>query len=223
MLVHNLVHLGYALMLCALLARDVLWLRIFLAVGQANLSLYSYFRGIDSIAAWNALFVVINSAWIARILHERRAVQLPAELAELHRRYFVALSAGELLRVWGWGERCTLSDAVLTRHGEPVPALYFLLRGVVVVRQGGHEVTRLGAGDFVAEMGLLTGAAASADAQTAGAAELMRWPAARLQQVRARDPALWSKIQSVLGRDLVAKIQRASAVPVAGVGDVSAS
>ena len=211
MLAPYLVHIGYSLMLLALLARDVLWLRGLLVVAQANLCLYSYFRGIESIAAWNAVFVLINTVWVIRILRERRAVLLPPELEQIRLRHFLALDPPDFLRLWRMGQRQTLSDAPLTSQGEAVPALYFLLRGTVAVRQAGREVVRLGAGDFVAEMSLLTGALATADASTVGEVELMRWPAEGLRQLRARNAALWARIQSVLGHDLVAKSQRASA------------
>jgi len=212
MLAPYLVHIGYSLMLLALLARDVLWLRGLLVVAQANLCLYSYFRGIESIAAWNAVFVLINTVWVIRILRERRAVLLPPELEQIRLRHFLALDPPDFLRLWRMGQRQTLSDAPLTSQGEAVPALYFLLRGTVAVRQAGREVVRLGAGDFVAEMSLLTGAPATADAQAGTEVELMRWPVDALRQLRARNAALWTRIQSVLGHDLVAKIQRASAV-----------
>jgi len=210
MLTPYLVHIGYSLMLLALLARDVLWLRLLLVAAQANLSAYSWFRGIDSIAAWNALFVLINLLWVVRILRERRAVRLPPELAQIHQAHFAVLDPAEFLRLWQLGERQARPDALLTQQGQAAPALYYLLRGTVAVVQDGREVARLGQGDFVAEMSLLTGAAASADARTLGEAELVRWPLARLQALREANPALWGRIQSVLGRDLVNKIQRVS-------------
>lgn len=218
MLVPYLVHIGYSLMLLALLARDVLWLRLLLVLAQGNLSAYSYFRGIDSIAAWNAVFVLINAVWVIRILRERRAVRLPQELAAIHEQHFAALGAPEFLRLWQLGERRTLAAAEpLTRQGEAAAALYFLLRGTVSVRRAGRELARLGAGDFVAEMSLLTGAVASADAWTDGEVELQRWPAERLRPLRG-NAGLWSRIQSVLGHDLVAKLQRASgAAPAAAL------
>jgi CRP-like cAMP-binding protein len=210
MLTSYLVHVGYSLMLLALLARDVLWLRLLLVAAQANLSAYSWFRGIDSIAAWNALFVLINALWVIRILRERRAVMLPPELARIHDAHFAALDPAEFLRLWRLGERRIHSGAVLTLQGEQTAALYYLLRGAVAVLQDGREVARLGEGDFVAEMSLLTGAAASAETRTVGEVELLCWPAPRLQALRSANPALWSRIQSVLGRDLVNKIQRVS-------------
>ncbi|HWY24271.1 MAG TPA: cyclic nucleotide-binding domain-containing protein [Nevskia sp.] len=210
MLVHSLVHLGYSLMLCALLARDVLWLRVLLVLAQASLSLYSWFEGFTAIAAWNALFVCINILWVVKILRERRAVRLPPELAAIHARHFAVLDPAEFLRLWSWGQRQRLPDgAALTHRGLAPRQLYFLLGGTVRVLQAGVELTRLSAGDFVAEMSLLTGEGASADAVAAGGVELIGWPVERLREVQDRNAVLWTKIQGVLGRDLVAKIQRA--------------
>lgn len=199
-------------MLLALMARDVLWLRVILVFAQTSLWAYSYFEGFYSIAGWNAVFVVVNLLWIAKIVRERRAVKLPPDLAEIHGRHFAALDPTEFARLWSWGQRQQLADgAALTSRGLAPRQLYFLLGGMVRVVQSGAELTRLGRGDFVAEMSLLTGEGASADATAAGAVELMAWPVERLREVRDRNAALWAKIQNVLGRDLVVKIQRAGA------------
>lgn len=206
-----LVHFGYTLMLMALLARDILWLRAILVVAQGTLAAYAFHRGVLPIAWWNVVFVAINSVWVVRILRERAAVRLPAELAELHAKYFSALLPQEFMRLWVSGESKLLTDAALMKEGARPDALYFVLRGEVLVAHGARAVTRLGPGSFVGEMSLLTGEACTADARTQGEAQLMCWPAARLQAVRERNPGFWAKIQSVLGHDIVEKIRRAAA------------
>ena len=203
----ELVHVGYVLMLFALIARDILWLRAILVLAQANLCLYAVSQALAGMALWNGLFVVINVVWVLRILHERRAVELPSELRDLHRRHFNALSAAEFLRVWNWGENLRLRDVALIRQDERPDFLYFLLAGEAAVVQGGREVARLKAGHFAAEMSLITGAPASADVVASGEVSLRRWRVERLQALRAGNAMLWSKIQSVLGYDLVEKIK----------------
>jgi len=210
-----LVHVGYSLMLCALLARDILWLRGLLAVAQSNLSLYALHIGSPSIASWNGLFVLINLAWVIRILQERAAVRLPEELEALYEKHFAALTPPEFLRWWREGERQSLPEGRLVKHGTRPDALYFLLSGEAVVSKDGRGVARVAAGSFIAEMSLLTGEKATADVDAAGAVEFMKWPAAKLADLRRRNPVLWAKIQSVLGHDLVEKIMRASAAPPA--------
>ena len=210
-----LVHFGYTLQLLALLARDVLWLRGILVVAQSVLATYAYLRGPEYMpyVFWNALFVGINVFWVARLARERAEVKLPDELLPIYVRSFAALSPPEFLRLWREGERRTgAAGQQLVQEGTRPEGLYLLLSGAVDVRHQDRAVTRLAAGNFVAEMSLLTGEKTTADVFAAGPVEYMAWPAPRLERLRARNPLLWSKIQSALGHDLVEKIRRA-AVP----------
>jgi CRP-like cAMP-binding protein len=218
-----LVHFGYLLQLFALLARDVLWLRGILVAAQSVLAFYAYLRGPEFLpyVFWNALFVLINLYWVARLLRERAAVQLPEELRPTYEKHFAALAPTEFLRLWREGRRAGVTDTQLVREGTMPDALYFLLAGEVAVRHGAREFVRLGPGHFVAEMSLLTGEPTTADAHAVGAVEYMAWPAATLARLRTRNPMLWSKIQSVLGHDLVEKIRRADLQGVGG-GSVGA-
>lgn len=208
-----LVHFGYLLQLFALLARDVLWLRAILVAAQSVLATYAYLRGPEYLpyVFWNALFVAINTYWVVRLLRERAAVKLPDELKPVYEQHFAALAPAEFLRLWQDGERHSVTDAQLVREGTRPEALYFLLEGVVAVRRNDHLLTQLAAGNFVAEMSLLTGEKTTADVVAQGAIEYMSWPAAKLDRIRLRNPMLWSKIQSVLGHDLVEKIKRTAA------------
>lgn len=203
-----LVHVGYVLMLCALLARDVLWLRGLLVVAQGTLSTYAFTHGVPEIGMWNALFVVINALWVLVILRERRAVRLPPELQRWHERAFAALPASEFLALWRLGEDVLIDHQRLTQQGQPAQWLWFVVDGELSVRRQDREVTRLRAGDFVGEMGLVTGAAASADVVAQGAAQLRRWALSDLRALRRRRPEHWARVQSVLGRDLVEKLRR---------------
>ncbi len=203
-----LVNGGYTLMLCALVARDILWLRGTLVVAQGVLALYAWRIGVSSIAFWNVVFVLINSAWVAKILQERRAVTLPQELRLLHERHFFALSPPEFLRWWRQGRRETLRDARMTTQGVFPAALYFMLSGTARVVRDGRAVTHLPAGHFIGEMSLITGRPATADVHAEGDVEVMCWPADELRVLRTRDAALWTRIQSAIGQDLVVKISR---------------
>lgn len=206
-----LVHTGYGLMLCALAARDILWLRGTLVLAQGLLAVYASRLGVWSIATWNVVFVLINITWVVKILRERRAVTLPEELRLLHERHFFALTPPEFLRWWQQGRReIVRGDRLTTRDTFP-EALVFVLSGRVRVTREGSHLVDLSAGQFVGEMSLITGKPATADAEVMGEAEIVRWPLADLQALRRRDPAVWTRVQSVVGQDLVAKISAAAA------------
>ena len=205
-----LVHLGYALMLCALLARDILLLRIILIFAQGNLAAYAYYNNLHSISFWNWAFVVINTIWVFRIIRERRSMEVPAELKPIYEKHFAALTSSEFLRVWSWAERRTGRDSQLVAEGQYPDALYFLLSGTVAVCQGKRQIALLQPGTFIAEMSLLTGKLTTADVIARGEIEYMVWPTQRLRRVSKNNPMLWTKIQSVIGCDLVEKIRQSS-------------
>lgn len=207
----DLVHLGYALMLCALIARDVLWLRAILVAAQTALTAYAWFTDRPSMAVWNALFVLINFLWVVQILKERREVELPPELRQIHARHFSAFAAQEFLRFWKLGRSRDVADALLVQAGERPAELLFLLDGAAQVMLGPRQIAVLPTGSFVAEMSLLTDSVASADVHAQGLVRLRTWPMAQLRTLRVQQPRLWPKLQSALGQDLVEKIRRQSA------------
>lgn len=204
-----LVHTGYTLMLGALAARDILWLRGTLVVAQSVLAAYAWRIGVTGMAAWNIVFVLINTAWVLKILRERRAVTLPEDLRALYDSHFFALAPAEFLRWWRQGRRERLVDARMTTRGEFPDALYFVLTGTARVSRAGVRVTDLSTGHFVGEMSLLTGKPATADVVALGEVDVMRWASDDLEHLRQRDPAIWIRIQSAIGQDLVVKIGRA--------------
>lgn len=202
-----LASVAYFLMLCAFVTRDMLYLRSLLVVAQALLFLFGWRTNVPVIAAWNILFTSINLAMVVQILRERRAVALPIELRSLYDRHFSALSAPEFLRWWGQGRRESLEHEPLARAGQHPEWLYFLLNGSVRVSREGKAVLELPSGFFVAEMSLLTGAPANADVDAIDRIDVMRWSTRDLRDLRRRNPALWTRMQSVLGLDLVEKVR----------------
>jgi CRP-like cAMP-binding protein len=195
-------------MLAGLLARDVLLLRSLLLGAQIVMAVYAISIAVPEITAWNVLFATINIVWIGLIVRERRATHVPLELRAIHERHFTAMSPAEFLRWWRLGRTETIHDRSLTREGVTPSSLYFVLAGAATVQRGKAELTQLGAGAFVGEMSLVTGRAANADVDPVGEVTVHRWDRTDVEPLRARNLAMWTKIQSAIGVDLVSKIQR---------------
>lgn len=206
-----LVHVGYVFMLCAFLVRDILWLRTLLVCAQLVLVAYAVSIHVPSIAGWNLLFAAINLAWVGRILSERRRIELPPALAPIYEAGFTALSRGEFLRLWKQGRQEWLRDTQVMWSGSRPEALFFLLAGTARVMRNDVFVCDLTPGQFVGEMSLITGEPANADVTILGEAEVIWWPMADLLGFKDGEPAFWSRLQSVIGRDLVEKIVRGDA------------
>jgi CRP-like cAMP-binding protein len=203
-----LVHIGYLLMLAGLLARDILVLRSLLLVAQIILAAYAMSIPVPAITAWNIVFASINVVWIGLIVRERRATYVPVELQSIHQRHFAAMSPAEFLRWWRLGRTETIRARPLTREGVTPAALYFILAGSARVQRGSTLVTELGPGALVGEMSLVTGGAANAIVEPRDEVTVHRWNRTDVEPLQSRDLAMWTKIQSAIGVDLVAKIQR---------------
>ena len=203
-----LVHIGYSLMLGGLLARDILVLRSLLLGAQTILAIYAVSIAVPAIAAWNVLFAAINVVWIGLIVRERRASHVPLELQSIHERHFAAMRPAEFLRWWRLGRTETIRARSLTREGVTPSSLYFILSGAAKVQRGQTVVTQLGPGSFVGEMSLVTGRAANAGVEPLDEVTVHWWDRADVEPLQSRDLAMWTKIQSAIGVDLVAKIQR---------------
>lgn len=205
-----LINLGYALMLVALLMRDILWLRVILIVAQSTLGAYGLMIHNGPVAAWNFIFVGLNVARAVRLLSERRPIHLPRDQEQLYKQLFLSMSRREFLFLWELGNPGRCDGAQLVREGEPQRDLVLLLSGEVVVRKAGQELARLQRGHFVAEMSFISGEPASADVIACGAVDYIAWPQDKLRSLQQLNPALLVKVQHILGRDLTGKVKAAS-------------
>lgn len=208
-LLANVVHLGYILQLSALMVRDVLLLRVLLMIAQLVVAFYTANRGVYAVACWNLVLVCVNLYWIVRILRERRAVTVPEALKEIYQQHFAALSEGEFLRFWGSAENRDMSPtAALTSQGQVPTELYWLAQGSVSLHKDGLLDRHLQAPCFVGEMSLMTNRPASASVTLDSApAGVQVWSRATLDSLKQTQPVAWARVQSVLGLDLVRKIQ----------------
>ncbi len=205
------VNMGYGLMLLALLARDMLWLRATLIVAQSLLCTYALHADAVNVAAWNALFVVINIVQVIRILLERRSVKLPEPLAAIHALNFDVMTVPEFLGLWRRAQEVQDVTGELLAEGVSNERLILLVAGEVRVLVHGQEVARLGPGRLVAEMSYLTQEPTSASVVADEPVTYRAWSRTTLDRIKRHKPALWSKLQAAIGRDLVRKIRQVDA------------
>jgi CRP-like cAMP-binding protein len=201
------VNAGYALMLAGFLLRDVLWLRLALMTGQACIVAYAWAGHRMPVLCWNALFMAINALWVARIVRERRPARIPGDLRDLYERVFSAMSPKEFLAFWRSGTPRTWEAEPVVREGAHPPDVHIVTSGTAVVERAGQTLAHLERGRFLAEMSYLTSQPASADIRGDGPLRTLSWSRRQLDDLRAGKPALFLKLQGILGCELAAKIR----------------
>ena len=204
---HVLLHLGYILMLIALVVRDMLWLRSLLISAQISLVFYALLQGNQLVAFWNFIFVGINTYQVIRIIRERKPIEIEPELLDLYKSTFHSMTPREFLNFWGMGQINEAEKGVLIRQGENQNDLLLLLSGTVDVKQNGKPIAQLTRGHFMSEMSIITGEPASASVSSSGPVQYAAWNRAKLDNLKKMHPQLSIKLQGILGRDLINKIK----------------
>jgi hypothetical protein len=158
-----LLHVGYLLLIVSMLMTRLTWLRV-LAIGSGVLEGSYYFTiGELNSLFWEAMFVLTNVTQLAIMAyHNHMARFSPDELAfyEIVVPTLEPSEARRLLKAGRWLEAA--AGTVLSREGEVVRDLVFLVAGEVDITVAGQPVGHCGAGSFVGEISASTGGPATA-------------------------------------------------------------
>lgn len=202
------LNLGYLFTFIALAIREVLWLRSTLTLAQITLFSYHYFYANNSYAAfWTAVFVLINSYNIIKIILDRRPKLIPDEIRDLYEDIFRSLTTSEFLYFWNMGNIKSVTDDYFIHSGEKQDNLLLVLSGNSNVEVNGKAIATLGRGSFIAEISFLTGEPASADVLADGEVIFISWRSERLKNLQKDNPGFWMKLQHALSEDLIKKVK----------------
>ena len=181
-------HLGYIFTFLALSVKDVLWLRMILALAQILLGIYQFLEIRYDVVFWNTIFTFVNIYHIVRIINERKPVKIPKEIKDLYDKIFNNMTTKEFLYFWNLGSNYNKSDCVIIKEGECQENLFLLLSGSANVTRNKKSVATLKRGDFIAEISLLTEEPASADVYLDKNAKLIMWNQDQIRHFQSSNP-----------------------------------
>jgi len=203
-----ILNLGYALTFIALAIREVFWLRITLTAAQVSLFTYHYYYADNQSAAfWTAVFIIVNTYNIVKIIIDRRPKIIPDEIRDLYEGIFSNLTTREFLYFWNMGRIRSVTDDFLINSGEKQNNLLLVLSGTANVEVNGKPIASLDRGAFIAEISFLTGEPASADVNATGELIFIAWRSERLKNMQQENPSFWMKLQHALSEDLIKKVK----------------
>ena len=215
-------HAAFVLSGSAFLEPEILQLRVLSVFAGSATLLFTYFHPIGSPLwlpfRWNIVFVLINSAYITKILAERRrAEQLPQQALDVWRDVFqphgmCKVEFDGLLHAGTW---TTLrKGAVLQEEGKPSNSLFLIVSGGATVSRGGEFTHSLGEQQFVGEMGLSSGIHLAspvlgvAHVETSEQTTVLVWSRRVLSELMDSSDALASGIRGAITADVVRKTRR---------------
>jgi len=200
-------HLGYLFTFLALSVKDMLRLRIILAIAQILLGFYQLSVLRFDVVIWNTIFTIVNIYHIVRIINERKIVFIPDEIKDIYNDIFNDFTSREFMNFWNLGEYKKSSNTLLIKEGEKQKNLYLILKGDVTVKRNENVLNTLKRGKFIAEMSLITDEPASANIYSNNNMEYIAWNQSELKHFQSSNKTLWIKLHNILSKDLIDKIK----------------
>ena len=200
-------HLGYLFTFLALSVKDMLRLRVILAIAQILLGIYQFSVLRFDVVIWNTIFTVVNIYHIIRIINERKIVFIPDEIKDIYNNIFNDFTTREFMNFWNLGEHKKSSDTLLVKEGEKQKHLYLILKGNATVKRNQNILNTLKRGKFIAEMSLITNEPASADIYSNNNMEYIAWNQNELKHFQTSNKNLWIKLHNILSKDLIDKMK----------------
>jgi CRP-like cAMP-binding protein len=206
-----LVHFSNILLLVSYSVRDILWLRWF-AVAAALTNIPYFLSQPETLwppILWAGVFITINLYQILRIYLERRPVVLSEDEQKLYDMGFHSLRPREFVSLVLAGEwkNAVAGDKVLN-EGQPVSSVCIPISGVVKVRKHGQELETSKPGRVIGTALALTGDPSPVDATFTEPGRYMCWPLYNIRSFLDKRPELRVTLQSLVNRDLAAKLER---------------
>lgn len=185
----------------------VRWAALFAGIAGVFLSLVS--PNDSSGLFWWALLVLVAVLRLALSSNWRAGGKLTGEEELFHRTVVPNLTAGQvrlLLKAGKW--RQVVPGTVLTRAGQRIGELCFVVRGNVDIVVDGAKVADCGPGSLVGEIGISTGEPATATAVCASPVRYLGFEAGHLYRLLDRHAELQDAIELAVERSLRDKINR---------------
>ncbi len=205
-------HFPYALLVVSMLMRRMVWLRaIAIFAGVSRILIRSMILYDPVTVAWESALVLINIGQLLLIWWDKghaHANQDEALLASTILPGESGRAIRRLLKLARW--RNVDAGDTLLREGQRVDELLFVTEGAARIERGGALVAICSRGDFVGEMGFVSGDAATATVVADRPMRLASFDAAALKAHLAADNELRHALQASFNRNLIGKLSRAN-------------
>lgn len=198
-----------ACLMASYLMRRRIALHILAAMAFAGCALWAYRTGSNGGAGLSMLLLAIQIGQIAAIHRRTRKGTMTAEERALIEQVLQVEEPAQQRRLldvieWRDAEPCE----VLMRQGQAAPPLVYIASGRVEVEHDGLPVGSCGEGDFLGEMSLVSGEAASATVKVALSARIAVFDREGLQRLMDGLPEMARALDHTLNKGLAGKIKR---------------
>ncbi|MEM1375665.1 MAG: cyclic nucleotide-binding domain-containing protein [Pseudomonadota bacterium] len=191
------------------LFRDQIYTRLLVVCGSLIYIFYYSIAGPtplwDAIAG-SALIALSSAQGVMRLWISRRAWSVPRGARHIYQR-IGQIEPGLFRQLYRASEKLEAEgDIVLTRQGEPVEKLWYLVDGTMRIERCGQPSVEIRQSGFVGEIAWLTRGNATATVTAQGGAQVLSWPTKALRRATRKSVRLELALDSLIAQDLARKL-----------------
>lgn len=201
-------HGAYLLLILSMMMRDMMWLRILaLTSGAAQLVFDAFLIDNPVGAFWDALLVLVNLFQLSVMAYHARITVFSPEEKEFRKTVVPALTKADARRLLNLGLWIDGAPGIeLTRQGEPVERLIYLMRGEAQVNADGHPVALCRDRSFIGEMTALTGDPATASVVLSKDSRYLSIDAERLRRLVRNNVHVRQALEAAFSKNMREKL-----------------
>ena len=213
-------HAHYALLVLSMMMRNIVWLRVIAIVAGVVGIAYDGFVLKDPVSTgWDTLFVLANVYQVLYLAWQARKVRFSDEEFAFCQNTLPLVPptlARQFINVGQW--RDLPEGTELTAQGQPVTQLTYIAAGTVDVLVHHHHIASCMDGDFIGELGILSGKPATATTVTSSPVRALIFDRDKLLQHLRNEPDLKLALQAAFKENLRNKLTLANERTLASRG-----
>ncbi len=213
-------HISYGLLVLSMLMNSIVWLRAIAVVsGVAGVYYSGYVLGDPVGAFWEAAFVAANLAQLSLLFWRSRRARFSDEEFLFCQNALVLVPpslARQFINVGAW--QTIAKGTILTQQDKAVERLTYIADGTVEVAVNGRLVATCSTGDFIGELGILSGRPATATTTATTDLRALVFERGALLRHLRRKPDLTLALQAGFKNNLRRKLATANERTLAGAG-----
>lgn len=201
-------HMAYLLLIISMMMRDMVWLRLIaVASGLAQIAFDAFMIANPVGAMWDGLLVAVNLVQLAIMAYHARMAVFSPEERDFWQKVLPGLAKAEarrLLNLGLWIDGAAGTE--LTRQGEPVERLQYLVSGEAQVHADGHPVAVCREHSFIGEMTSLSGDPATASVTLSRASRYLSIDTAALRKLVRANIHVRQALEAAFSRNMREKL-----------------
>ena len=189
---------------------SMLWLRVLAIIAAASTFPYFYLQPEPLWLAmfWQSCFLGVNLVNLIILLYSMRAVSFDDDEQLAYEIKFSRLKPYEARPIFGAAEQRTIAAGkYLLKERMHNETLFLVLEGECRVVRDEAELARLGPGQFIGELSVLSDEPVSADVIAVSDTRLMTWDRERLLPLFRRQALYESYFHSLFSADVASKLR----------------